>query len=51
MTSGRREQRAISAAKLRPRPLATEYLELVARDQQLRVLDLQDTATADERSE
>ena len=31
MTGRRREQRAISGAKLRPRQLPTQYLELVAQ--------------------
>ena len=51
MTGGRREQRAISGAKLRPRHLATQYLELVAQDQQLEILDVQPTATADDRAQ
>jgi hypothetical protein len=51
MAGRRREQRPINSAKLRPRHLATENLKLVAQDQQLEVLDVQATATADERSE
>jgi hypothetical protein len=51
VTSGRGEQRAISGAKLRPRHLATQYLELVAQDQQLEILDVQATATADDRAQ
>jgi hypothetical protein len=51
VTSGRREQRAISGAKLRPRHLATQYLELMAQDQQLEVLDVQPTATSDDRAQ
>jgi hypothetical protein len=47
----RREQRPINGAKLRPHDLTAHYLELVTRDQQLEVLDLQATATVDERSE
>jgi hypothetical protein len=47
----RREQGTISGAKPRPRDLATENLKLVAQDQHLEVLDVQATATADERSE
>jgi hypothetical protein len=38
----RREQRPIRRAKLRPRDLAAEDFELVAQDQQLEVLDVQD---------
>jgi hypothetical protein len=48
MTRGRREQGTIRGAKLRPRDLATEDLELVAQDEQLDVLDVQVTATANE---
>src|SRR5512132_483924 len=48
---GRRKRRAISGAKLRPRHLATQYLELVAQDQQLDVLDVQTAATPNERSQ
>jgi hypothetical protein len=44
----RREQGAISGAKLRPRHLAAQNLELVAQDQQLDVLQLQATAIANE---
>jgi hypothetical protein len=36
----RREQAAISGAKLRPRHLAAQDLELVAQDEQLDVLDV-----------
>ena len=43
----RREQGTISGAKLRPRDLAAQNLELVAQDQQLDVLDVQATATAE----
>jgi hypothetical protein len=45
----RREQRAISGAKLRPRDLAAQNLELVAQDKQLDVLHVQATATPNER--
>jgi hypothetical protein len=45
---GRREQGTVRGAKLRPRHLATEDLELVAQDEQLDVLDVQATATANE---
>jgi hypothetical protein len=51
VTGGRCEQRAISGANLRPRHLATQYLELVAQHQQLEVLDVQPTATSDDRAE
>jgi hypothetical protein len=44
----RREQGTVRGAKLRPRDLATQNLELVAQDQQLDVLDVQATATANE---
>ena len=37
----RREQGTVRGAKLRPRDLATEDLELVAQDEQLDVLDVQ----------
>jgi hypothetical protein len=39
-----------SSAKLRPRDLAAQDLELVAQDQQLDVLDVQTAATPNERS-
>jgi hypothetical protein len=45
----RREQGTIRGAKLRPRHLAAQHLELVAEDEQLEVLDVQATATANER--
>ena len=48
MAGRRREQGTISTAELRPRDLATEHLELVAQDQQLEVLDVQATTTANE---
>jgi len=48
MARRRREQGTVRGAKLRPRHLATEDLELVAQDEQLDVLDVQATATANE---
>ena len=48
MARRRREQGTIRGAKLRPRDLATEDLELVAQDEQLDVLDVQATATTNE---
>ena len=47
----RREQGTIRGAKLRPRDLAAQDLELVAQDQQLDVLDVQATTTPNERAE
>jgi hypothetical protein len=44
------EQGMIGGAKLRPRDLAAQDLELVAQDQQLDVLDVQTAATPNERS-
>jgi hypothetical protein len=44
----RRELGTISGAKLRPRELAAQYLELVAQDQQLDVLYGHAAATANE---
>jgi hypothetical protein len=41
----------IRGAKLRPRHLAAQDLELVAQDQQLDVLDVQTAATPNERSQ
>jgi hypothetical protein len=38
--SRRREQGTIGGAKLRPRDLAAQHLQLVAQDQQLDVLDV-----------
>jgi hypothetical protein len=46
----RRQQGTIRGAKLRPRHLATEDLELVTKDEQLDVLDVQPAATANERA-
>jgi hypothetical protein len=51
MANRRRQQGTIRAAKLRPRHLATQDLELVAKDQQLEVLDVQPTATSDDRAQ
>ena len=48
MARGRREQGTVRGAKLRPRDLATQDLDLVAQDGQLDVLDVQATATANE---
>jgi hypothetical protein len=45
----RRKQATISRAKLRPRHLAAQNLELVAQDQQLKVLDVHAAATPNER--
>ena len=44
------EQGTIGGAKLRPRDLAAQDLELVTQDQQLDVLDVQTAATPNERS-
>jgi putative transposase len=41
----------IRGAKVRPRHLAAQDLELVTKDEQLDVLDVQPTATPDERSQ
>ena len=49
MAGRRREQGTISGAKLRPRDLAAQNLELVAQDQQLDVLYVQATTTPNER--
>ena len=51
MASRRRQQGTIRGTKVRPRHLATQYLELVAQDQQLDVLDVQTAATPNERSQ
>jgi AcrR family transcriptional regulator len=51
VTGRRRQQRAIRGTKLRPRHLATQHLELMAQDQQLEVLDVQPTATSDDRAQ
>jgi hypothetical protein len=48
MARRRREQGTVRGAKLGPRDLTTEDLELVAQDEQLDVLDVQATATANE---
>jgi len=47
----RRQQGTIRGPKGRPRHLATQDLELVAKDEQLDVLDVQTAATSDERSQ
>jgi hypothetical protein len=47
----RREQGTISGAKLRPRDFATQNVQFVTQDQELEVLDIQTTATANEHSE
>jgi hypothetical protein len=44
----RRERGTVRGAKLGPRDLAAEDLELVAQDEQLDVLDVQASATANE---
>jgi hypothetical protein len=51
MASRRRQQGPIRGAKLRPRELAAQDLELVAQDQHLDVLDVQATTTPNERSQ
>jgi hypothetical protein len=48
MAGRRREQGPISGAKLWPRDLAAQHLELVAQDHQLEVLGVQATATPNE---
>jgi hypothetical protein len=48
MAARRREQGTISGAKPRTRDLPAQHLKLVAQDQQLDVLDVEATATADE---
>jgi hypothetical protein len=50
MAGRRRQQGTIRGAKLRPRHLATENLELVTKAEQLDVLDVQPAATANERA-
>jgi hypothetical protein len=47
----RREQGTISGAKLRPRDLAAQNIELVAPDQQLDVLDVQATTSPNQCTE
>ena len=42
----RREQGTISGAKPRPRPLGTQNVQPVTHDEQLEVLDIQTTTTA-----
>jgi hypothetical protein len=51
VAGGRREQGTISSAKLwGPRHLATQHVQFVTQDQQLEILDIQTTATANEHS-
>jgi hypothetical protein len=47
----RREQGTISGAKLRPRDLAAQNIDLVAQNQQLDVLDVQATTTPNQSAE
>jgi len=47
----RREQRTISRTQLRPRHLTAQHLELVPQHDQLDVLHVQATATANERAQ
>ena len=51
MAGRRREQGTISGAKLRPRHLAAQDVQLVAQDQQLDVLDVQATTTPNQCAE
>jgi hypothetical protein len=46
----RREQGTIRGTKVRPRHLAAENLELVAKDEQLDLLDVQTAASPNERA-
>ena len=46
----RREQGTISGAKLRPRDLAAQNIELLAKDQRLDVLDVQATTDTEPAS-
>jgi hypothetical protein len=46
----RRQQGTIHGAKLRPRDLAAQNIELVAQDQQLHVFDIQATTTPNEHA-
>jgi hypothetical protein len=48
MARRRREQGTVRGAKLRPRHLAAQDVELVAQDEQLDILDVQATATTNE---
>jgi hypothetical protein len=48
VASRRRQQGTIRGAKLRPRHLATEDLELLMKDGLLDVLDVQPAATAND---
>ena len=50
MASRRRQQGTIRGAKVRPRYLAAQDLELVTKDEQLDVPDVQTAATPNERS-
>ena len=49
VASRRRQQATIRGAKVRPRHLAAQDLELVTKNEQLDVLDAQATATPNER--
>jgi hypothetical protein len=51
VTSDGRQQRSISCAKLRPRDLAAENLELVTQHQQLEVFHMQAAAATNQRTE
>jgi hypothetical protein len=51
VAGSRRKQRAINAAKLRPRDLATQILKLVAQHHELDVLCVRAAATTNERSQ
>ena len=51
VASRRRQQGTIRGAKVRPRYLAAQDLELVTKNEQLDVLDAQATATPNERSQ
>ena len=51
MANRRRQQGTIRGTKGRPRHLAAQELELVAKDEQLDVLDVQTAATPSERSQ
>ena len=51
VASRRRQQATIRGAKVRPRHLAAQDLELVTKDEQLDVLDVETAATANEGSQ
>jgi hypothetical protein len=51
VASRRRQQGTIRGTKVRPRHLAAQDLELVPKDKQLDVLDVQTAATPNERSQ